>query len=335
MQITQPSESQIIIYHKDDVSSVVLYAKDGNVWMRQDQMAELFDTSKSNISMHITNILEEWELSQDSVVKNYLTTAADGKNYDVQFYSLAMVIAVGMRIRGKKGTIFRQRANTHLEEYMVKWYTIDAERLKNPDGRVDYFDELLAQIRDIRASEKRFYQKIRDLFSLSSDYDPSDTATQLFFAQTQNKLLYAVTHQTAAEIVMSRADTTQPNMALTSWKWSIVRKEDVIVAKNYLTHDEIDTLNRLVVVFLESAELRAKGRQDITIDFWREAVDRILSTNDKDILNHAGSISHEEMKNKIELLYEEFDIQRKRLEALQADQEDIEQLAPELINIKP
>jgi len=335
MQITQPSESQIIIYHKDDVSSVVLYAKDGNVWMRQDQMAELFDTSKPNISMHITNILEEWELSQDSVVKNYLTTAADGKNYDVQFYSLAMVIAVGMRIRGKKGTIFRQRANTHLEEYMVKWYTIDAERLKNPDGRVDYFDELLAQIRDIRASEKRFYQKIRDLFSLSSDYDPSDTATQLFFAQTQNKLLYAVTHQTAAEIVMSRADTTQPNMALTSWKWSIVRKEDVIVAKNYLTHDEIDTLNRLVVVFLESAELRAKGRQDITIDFWREAVDRILSTNDKDILNHAGSISHEEMKNKIELLYEEFDIQRKRLEALQADQEDIEQLAPELINIKP
>lgn len=324
--MTQIQESQIIIYQKDDHSSVILYAKDGDVRMRQEQIAELFDTTKQNISLHIINIIKEWELSQESVVKNYLITANDGKTYDVQFYSLSMVIAIGMRVRGKKWTIFRQWANTNLQEYVIKWYVIDTQRLKNPDGRVDYFDELLAQIRDIRASEKRFYQKVRDLFALSSDYDPSDVQTQQFFAQTQNKLLYAVTHQTAAEIITSRADIAQPNMALTSRKWSIVRKEDVIIAKNYLTHDEIDTLNRLVVVFLESAELRVKWKQDITIDFWRETADRILSTNDKAILDHAWSISHDDMKQKIELLYETFDAQRKKLESMQADQDDHDNL---------
>ena len=327
-------DAQLIIYQKDNTSSVILYAKDGNVWMNQEQMAELFDTSKSNISMHISNILEEWELSQDSVVKNYLTTASDGKQYDVRFYALAMIIAVGMRIRGKKWTLFRQRANTHLQEYMIKGYTIDTQRLKNPDGRVDYFDELLAQIRDIRASEKRFYQKVRDLFALSSDYDPSDATTHQFFAQTQNKLLYAVTQQTAAELVMDRADISQPNMALTSWKWSIVRKEDVIIAKNYLTKDEIDTLNRLVVIFLESAELRAKNRQDITMRFWEEAVDTILTSNDRELLEWSGSLSHEEMKQHIEALYTQFDTQRKQQEALQADQEDENDLPDELIAFK-
>ena len=327
------SDPQIIIYHKDDTSSVILYARDGDIWMKQEQIAELFDTSIPNISMHIKNILKEWELSQESVIKNYLTTANDGKQYNTWFYSLAMIIAVGMRIRGKKWTIFRQRANTHLQEYMVKWYTIDTQRLKNPDGRVDYFDELLAQIRDIRASEKRFYQKVRDLFALSSDYDPTDKTIHQFFATTQNKMLYAVTGQTAAEIIVSRADPSEPNMSLTSRSWSIVRKKDVIIAKNYLTHDEIDTLNRLVTVFLETWELRAKEQKDITLAFRQETVERVLYINDKDSLPNAGNISHEEMIMHINALYQEFDQKRKQIEAVQADYDDMKSL-DELAQIK-
>ena len=197
-------QQNIIIYRTaDGKASVALYARDGKIWLNQQQMAELFATSKPNISMHIANILKEKELTEVSVVKNFLTTAADGKNYNVVFYSLEMIIAVGYRVRGVRGTQFRQWATEHLTEYLVKGFTMDDERLKNPDGRPDYFDELLLRIRDIRASEKRFYQKIRDLFALSSDYDKSDKATQMFFAETQNKLLYAVTHQTAAELMLT------------------------------------------------------------------------------------------------------------------------------------
>ena len=188
------------------------------VWMNQKQIAELFDTTVPNISMHISNILKEGELEPNSVVKDYLTTAADGKQYNVTFYALDMVLAIGFRVRSKRGTQFRIWANRNLKEYMVKGFVMDDERLKNPDGRPDYFDELLERIRDIRASEKRFYQKIRDLFALSSDYDPTDKATQMFYAETQNKLLYAVTGQTAAEIIVSRADASKENMALTSWR---------------------------------------------------------------------------------------------------------------------
>ncbi len=207
----------IIIYNTvDGKAAVSLYAKDGMVWMNQNQLAKLFDTSVPNISMHIANILKEKELDENSVVKRYLTTAADGKDYRVAFYSLEMVLAIGFRVRSKRGTQFRIWANQHLKEYMVKGFAMDDERLKNPDGRPDYFDELLERIREIRASEKRFYQKVRDLFALSSDYDKSDKATQMFFAETQNKLLYAVTGKTAAEIVLDRADADKPNMALTS-----------------------------------------------------------------------------------------------------------------------
>ncbi len=256
----------IIIYNTaDGQASVSLYAKNGNIWMNQNQLAELFTTSVPNISMHISNILKEGELEQNPVIKDYLTTASDGKDYNVTFYSLDMILAIGFRVRSKRGTQFRIWANKNLKEYMIKGFVMDDERLKNPDGRPDYFDELLERIRDIRASEKRFYQKVRDLFALSSDYDKTDKATQMFFAETQNKLLYAVTGKTAAEIVVSRVKVDKPNMNLTSWKGSIVRKQDIFIAKNYLTEDEIDTLNRLVVIFLESAELRAKNRMDITM----------------------------------------------------------------------
>ena len=319
-------QQNIIIYRTaDGKASVALYAKDGKIWLNQQQMAELFATSKPNISMHIANILKERELSKDSVVKEFLTTAADGKNYNVVFYSLEMIIAVGYRVRGLRGTQFRQWATEHLTEYLVKGFTMDDERLKNPDGRPDYFDELLARIRDIRASEKR-YQKVRDLFALSSDYDKTDKATQMFFAETQNKLLYAVTHQTAAELIVARADDDKPNMGLTTWKGSIVRKGDVIIAKNYLLNDEIDSLNRLVDIFITSAEERVKGRRDLTLDYWRKNVDNLLTFQEKDILRGMGSISNAEAEDIVKGIYDTFNAKRKQLDAQQADAEDIKML---------
>lgn len=320
-------KQNIIIYKTQDGKvKLSLYARDGSVWMNQNQIAELFDTSVPNISMHITNVLNEKELEENSVIKNYLTTASDGKNYEVAFYSLDMILAIGFRVRSKRGTQFRQWANRNLKEYMIKGFVMDDDRLKNPDGRPDYFDELLARIRDIRASEKRFYQKVRDLFKLSNDYDETDKATQMFFAETQNKLLFAVTNQTAAEIVVSRADAQKQNMGLTSWKGTIVRKGDVFTAKNYLTEDEIDTLNRLVVVFLESAELRAKNRQDITMDFWQTNVDKIIEFNDKKLLKDRGSVSKSQMEKIAGQVYEDFNNKRKIADAQEADLEDLKQI---------
>ena len=320
-------QQNIIIYRTaDGRASVALFAKDGKIWLNQQQMAELFATSKPNISMHIANILKERELYKDSVIKEFLTTAADGKNYNVVFYSLEMIIAVGYRVRGVRGTQFRQWATEHLTEYLVKGFTMDDERLKNPDGRPDYFDELLLRIRDIRASEKRFYQKIRDLFALSSDYEKSDKATQMFFAETQNKLLYAVTHKTAAELIVSRADASQPNMGLTTWKGSIVRKGDVVIAKNYLQNEEIDSLNRLVDIFLTSAEERVKGRRDLTLDYWRKNVDSLLTFQEKDILQGAGSITNYEAEETAKQVYDVFNTKRKQLEARAADADDLKML---------
>ena len=234
-------QEDIIIYNTDDgLSSVVLISTDGMVWLSQMQIAKLFATSKQTVSYHVANILKENELPKKAVVKEILTTAADGKSYPVEHYSLDMVLAIGYRIKGVRGTQFRQWATRNLSEYMVKGFVIDTERLKNPDGRPDYFDELLAKIRDIRASEKRFYQKLRDLFKLSSDYVAEDKSTQMFFAETQNKLLYAVTHHTAAEIVMERADAQKQNMGLTSWKGSIVRKQDVLSGKGSISNQQME-----------------------------------------------------------------------------------------------
>ena len=329
------SENQIIIYNTlDGKSSVSLFAKDGKVWMSQNQLAELFDTSVPNVSMHIKNIFEDNELSKNSVIKDYLTTALDSKNYNVVFYSLEMILAIGFRVRSKRGVQFRQWANYNLKQYMVKGFIMDDERLKNPNGRDDYFDELLARIRDIRASEKRFYQKLRDLLSLSSDYDPSDKATQMFYAQTQNKILYAITSKTAAEIIVARADADKPNMALSNWKGAKVRKQDIYTAKNYLTEDEIDSLNRFVVVFLETAELRAKDRQDIDTKFWQNNIDKIIQLNDKVLFNHKGSISNEQMKNQVKAIYEQFNQNRLKIEAKQADELDLQELKQIEENLK-
>ncbi|MDD4735630.1 MAG: virulence RhuM family protein [Kiritimatiellae bacterium] len=313
----------LIVYRTEDgTSEVLLKAMDGSAWLSQVDMAELFDTTKQNISLHVKNILEEGEWPETAVVKEYLTTADDGKRYRTKHYNLCMILAVGYRVRSPRGTQFRQWATAHLAEYLQKGFIMDDARLKNPSGW-DYFDELLARIREIRASEKRFYQKVRDLFALSSDYRPDDHDAQLFFAETQNKLLFAVTGKTAAEIVVSRADPDAPNMALTNWSGSRVRKNDVVVAKNYLNADEVDTLNRLVVIFLEQAELRVKERKQLMLDYWRQNVDRLLEYNEKAILGHAGTVSHEEMQHIAHNRYEQFDENRRLAEAEQADTDDI------------
>ncbi len=325
--IVNMDEQNIIIYNTDDGKvKVALMAKDGQVWMNQNQLAELFATSIPNISIHITNILKDKELDMNSVIKDYLITAADGKEYNVKFYSLDMILAIGFRVRSKRGTQFRIWANQHLKEYMIKGFTMDDERLKNPDGRPDYFDELLERIREIRASEKRFYQKVRDLLKLSSDYDATDKATQMFFAETQNKLLFAVTHQTAAEIIVARADSSAPNMALTAWKGAVVRKCDALVAKNYLKKDEIDVLNRLTILFLDSAEMRVKERKDLTLGYWRDNVNRLLEFQGKDVLSGKGHISNAEMESIVAKRYEEFNQRRKVEDARKADDDDVEEL---------
>ena len=327
-------QSNIIIYNSADGRvNVALMTRDGNVWLNQNQIAELFATSKQNIGQLIGKILKERELDANSTVKYFFTVASNRKQYKMLYYSLEMILAVGYRVRGIRGTQFRQWATQHLSEYLVKGVTIDSERLKNPDGRPDYFDELLSKIRDIRASEKRFYQKVRDLFSLCSDYDKTDKATQMFFAETQNKLLYAVTHRTAAEIIVDRADASKPNMGLTSWQGSIVRKGDVIIAKNYLSAEEIDTLNRLVNIFLETAELRVKERKDLTLDYWRKNVDRLLDYQDKPLLKGKGSITAQESEEKAKTIYDEFNKLRKHQDAISADLEDIkflDQIAGEI-----
>lgn len=318
--------SELILYTSDDGQTRLhLRVETDTIWLSQLEIAELFQTTKQNVSLHAKNIFDDNELRQDSVVKESLTTAADGKNYRTKLYNLDLILAIGYRVRSPRGVQFRQWASTHLKEFLRKGFVMDDERLKNPGGW-DYFDELLERIRDIRASEKRFYQKVRDLFSLSSDYQVRERETVLFFAEVQNKLLYATTGYIAAELILKRSDPNQPNMALTSWSGSRVRKQDVIVAKNYLTADEIDTLNRLVVIFLEQAELRVKQQKELTLDFWRNNVDRMLAFNDQAILDGAGSVSRENMEKIARERYELFDQQRRIAEAEAADAADLKEI---------
>ncbi|MDA3889836.1 MAG: virulence RhuM family protein [Allgaiera sp.] len=318
--------SELILYTSPDGSTRLDLRIEGQtVWLTQLEIAELFQTTKQNISLHAKNIFEDSELNENSVVKESLTTATDGKRYNTKLYNLDLILAIGYRVRSPRGVQFRQWASTHLKEYLVKGFVMDDERLKNPGGW-DYFDELLARIREIRASEKRFYQKVRDLFALSSDYQAREQETQTFFAEVQNKLLFAVSGKTAAELVVDRANPDAPNMALTTWSGSRVRKHDVIVAKNYLSEDEVDILNRLVVIFLEQAELRARQKQDLTLDYWRQNVDRMLEFNEQDILEGADSVSREQMKTIARERYEDFDAKRRKVEALEADAEDLKAL---------
>jgi hypothetical protein len=318
--------NDIILYTTEDGrSQIQLRTENQTVWLTQLEMAELFDATKQNISLHLKNLFEDGELDAAATVKESLTVQIEGRR-EVQrmltLYNLDAILAVGYRVRSPRGVQFRRWASTILKEYLLKGFAMDDERLKNPDGRPDHFDEMLARIRDIRASEKRFYQKVRDLFALSSDYDKTDKTTQVFFATVQNLLLFAVTQKTAAELITARANPADAHFGLLAWKGATVRKADILVAKNYLTEDEIDTLNRLVVIFLETAELRAKSRQETRMSFWKGNVDQIITSNDFPLLAHAGAISHEQMESETSALYLDYDQRRKQQEALAADQRD-------------
>jgi hypothetical protein len=313
----------LILYSTEDgKTQIKLRAKDQTVWLTQREMAELFDVSTDNVGLHLKNIFTDGELEVNSVTEESSVTAADGKNYLTKLYKLDAILAVGYRVRSPRGVQFRRWASTVLKEFLTKGFVMDDERLKNPDDRPDYFDEMLARIRDIRASEKRFYQKVRDLFALSSDYDKTDGTTQQFFATVQNMLLYAVTQKTAAELITARANANDPNFGLLHWKGAQVRKTDIVVAKNYLTEDEIDTLNRLVVIFLETAELRTKNRQEIRMAFWQQNVEQIISSNGFAVLTNAGKVSHTRMEQQLEPMFLDFDQRRKQQEAAQADKQD-------------
>jgi hypothetical protein len=315
--------NDLILYTTDDGRSQIrLRAKDQTVWLTQREMAQLFDVSTDSVGLHLKNIFADGELGAPSVTEESSVTAADGKNYLTKLYNLDAILAVGYRVRSPRGVQFRRWASVILKEFLLKGFVMDDERLKNPDGRPDFFDEMLERIRDIRASEKRFYQKVRDLFALSSDYDNTDSATQQFFATVQNLLIFAVTQKTAAELITARANPDDPHFGLLAWKGDKVRKTDIIVAKNYLTEDEIDTLNRLVVIFLETAELRAKSKQETRMAFWKQNVDQIISSNGFPLLSNAGSVSHEQMEARTGELYLAFDQQRKTLEAQKADEQD-------------
>ena len=318
--------NDLILYTTvDGRSQIKLRAKDQTVWLTQLEMAELFDTTKQNISLHLNNLFEEGELVPAATVKESLTVQIEGSREvqrPVNLYNLDAILAVGYRVRSPRGVQFRRWASTVLKDYLIKGFVLDDERLKNPDGRPDYFDEMLERIRDIRASEKRFYQKVRDLFALSSDYDKTDRTTQQFFATVQNILLFAVTGKTAVELIMARANPADPHFGLLTWKGDKVRKTDIVVAKNYLIEDEIDTLNRLVVIFLETAELRAKSKQETRMAFWKQNVDQIIISNGFPLLSNAGSISHQQMESRTADLYEQFDQQRRKQDALLADQQD-------------
>ena len=288
------SKGELVLYQTEDgLAQIALRAMDGTVWLTQAEIAELFDTTKQNVSLHLKNVFDDRELDEDSVVKESLTTAADGKGYRTKFYSLEAILAVGFRVRSPRGTQFRRWANTSLREYLVKGFVMNDERLKNPEA--DYFEELLARIRDIRSSEKLFYKKVLDIYATSVDYDPGADASERFFQTVQNKMHWAAHGHTAAEIVVRRADAGKDHMGLTSWanqsKGGPPRKTDAVIAKNYLQADELDTLNRIVTAYLEFAELQALSRKPMRMSDWIGKLDEFLKLGDRDVLTHAGRVS--------------------------------------------
>ena len=329
--------SELILYQTEDgLTRVQLRVVDGGVWLSQLEIAELFTTSKQNVSLHAANVLKEGELSAVSVVKESLTTAADGKKYRTKLYRLEMILAVGYRVKGHRGTQFRQWATARLSDYLVKGFAMDDERLKNPPGpgHTDYFDELLSRIRDIRSSERRFYQKVLDIYATSVDYAPDTELAQQFFATVQNKMHWATHGHTAAEIIHQRSDASQPHMGLQTTRPSgVVRKEDVSVAKNYLSADELQVLHRIVNLYIEYAELQALDRKPMRMQDWITKLDDFLKISGRELLSHTGQISAANAKAKAELEYARY---RQQQDALpRAVDADFERVAKELKALPP
>lgn len=292
------TSSQVLFYQAEDGRSrIEVRLDEGTVWLTQALIAELYQTTKQNVSLHIQNIFADGELDPAATVKEYLTVQTEGSRAvkrTIEYYNLDMILAIGYRVRSGRGIQFRRWATERLREYLIKGFVLDDERLK--DGRsigADYFDELLERIRDIRASEKRFYQKVRDIYTLAIDYDPHAEVTLEFFRIVQNKLHWAITGHTAAEIIAGRADASRPNMGLTSWKGAKVRKGDVTVAKNYLNETEIKKLNRIITMYLDYAEMQAERKQPVYMNEWKEKLDAFLRFNEQEILDDKGSVSME------------------------------------------
>lgn len=303
-------KSQIIIYQTEDGHTKIdVRLENETVWLSQKHMADLFQSSKQNISHHISSIFDEGELYPEATVKNYLTVQTEGTRNvtrEIEYYNLDMIISVGYRVKSHVATRFRQWATQHIREYIIKGFVMDDERLKNPDQPFDYFEELVRRIQDIRTSEKRFYRKITDIYATSVDYDPTLDISIQFFTTVQNKLHWAITGQTAAEIIKSRADNTKPNMGLTNWRATRPRKQDVTIAKNYMTEEELSALNNLVEQYLVFAEGQAMRRIPMTMADWVKKLDGFLSLNDREILSHAGKVSHELAKQIAEREYDVF-----------------------------
>src|SRR5208282_5352563 len=332
-------KSELILYQtEDNRTRIEVRLENETVWLSLNQMAELFQRDKSVISRHIKNIFEEGELRPESVVANFATTATDAKTYQVEYFNLDVIISVGYRVKSQRGTQFRIWATQRLREYIIKGFTLDDERLKQGGTRNEYFDELLQRIREIRLSERNFYRKICDIYRTSVDYDPSAEMTQRFFQTVQNKMHWAVHGRTAAEVIRERASAVKPHMGLTSWKGAKVRKPDVAIAKNYLTGEELKKLSLIVTQYLDFAELQALERRPMTMRDWITRLDAFLRAGDREILEHAGSISAGEAKRKAELEFDKFDRQRRRLEDAQADAQfarEVEDLAKKVKQLKP
>jgi len=309
--------SEIILYQPEDGRTrIQCRFENETVWLTQQHMAELFQTTKQNVSLHIKNIYEERELERGATVKESLTVQLEGKRSvqrRVEFYNLDVIISVGYRVKSLRGTQFRIWATQRLREYIVKGFTMDDERLKNPPGKghIDYFDELLERIRDIRSSERRVYLRVREILALAADYEATEPETQVFFQTIQNKLHFAATGKTAAELIAERADSSQPNMGLMAWRGGVARKGDVPVAKNYLREDEIEELNRLVVMFLDFAEDQARRRKQIFVQNWVTRLHDFLNLNERAILPDAGKVSRDEAHQLAEVEYERFAARRR------------------------
>lgn len=319
---------ELILYTSEDgQTSIKLRAEDGTVWLSQQEMAELFATSLPNINQHVRKILAEGEQTE-ATIKSRLIVQNEGSRSvrrKTMMYSLPLILAVGYRVRSARGTQFRQWATRHLNEFLVKGFVMDDARLKDPAGW-DYFDELLARIRDIRSSEKRFYQKVRDIYATAVDYDGKSEAAQLFFKKVQNKMLWAITGQTAAELIAARADAGAPNMGLTTWAGAQVRQKDVTIAKNYLSADEIDELNRIVTMYLEFAEDQARRRKTMTMAEWAGRLDAFLDFNEREVLTHAGKLRAEVAEKLALERYETFATGHRQEAVRLADTDDLQTL---------
>ncbi|MDP8232003.1 MAG: virulence RhuM family protein [Candidatus Zophobacter franzmannii] len=321
--------TEMILYKtQDDQIKVDTVLKDGTIWLNQKDMSMLFDVQIPAVSKHINNIYDEEELLREATVSILETVQKEGSRdvkRMVEYYNLDAIIAVGYRVNSKRATQFRIWATKILKEYIIKGFAMDDDRLKQSTNW-DYFDEWLERIRDIRASEKRFYQKIRDIYTTAINYDKNNPEAQLFFKKVQNKMLWAITRETAAELIADRSNPDLPNMGLTTWKGSIVRKGDVTTAKNYLKQEEVKELNEIVTMYLDYAERQAKLRNIMTMHDWEKKLDAFLSFNEHEILTHAGRIKSEVAKKLVKDRYEDFDYKRKKQEAINADLDDIKEI---------